>query len=138
MKGHRKLTPNVEFQPLPYLSLLSQEIKLPTGEVIVEHFNDITLLLQENKLLNNIAPEDIRYLIDSIGCNTEVSQSFSDDDLIAACKSRHIQDMSSLTEWLEYEFESTKQTKKSWLDKLKDFVKGDKPDKISFEDNKSD
>ena len=138
MKGHRKLSPNVEFQPLPYLSLMSQEVKLPAGEVIVEHYNDITLLLQENKLLNNLAPEDIRFMIDSIGGNPEVSQSFSDDDLISACKSRHIQDMSSLTDWLEYEFESTKQTKKSWLDKLKDFVKGDKPEKISFAENKSE
>lgn len=138
MKGHRKLNPIVEFQPLPYLSLTSQEIKLPSGETYVDHYNDITLLLQENKLLNNISPEDIRFLIDSIGGNSEVSQNFSDDELIDCCRSRHIQDMSSLTDWLEYEFESSKQSKKSWLDKLKDFVKGDKKETISFEENKNE
>ena len=126
-----KLKPVIEVQPLPYTSLIRQEVKNVHGETIIRRMDDISLLLFENKLLNNLSVDDIKDMIASIGGNqSDISSTISDEDIISSITSRHLQEPALLREYLEYQFADYSTSKKSFLDKVKDFFTKKSDDKI--------
>lgn len=119
--------------------IMHQTYKLPNGQKVVIRFDEVSLILQENKLINSLSPEDVRYLLESIGNNPPVdsSKQLSDDVLMEVVSSRRIQEPSILKRHIESAFAAYKEGKQTYEEALQSFKKGDYI-QDSNEDSKTD
>lgn len=70
----------------------------------VFHFlNDISLLFNQQRLENRIAPSELREMFNRFSPNkSRYLAQLDDDTLLSTLKSRHIQSLSEIKSWTEY------------------------------------
>lgn len=75
-----------------------------TDENGVFHFlNDISLLFNQQRLENRIAPSELREMFNRYSPNkSRYLAQLDDDTLLSTLKSRHIQSLSEIKSWTEY------------------------------------
>lgn len=65
--------------------------------------NDITLLFNQQRLENRIAPTELREMFNRFSPNkSKYLAQLDDDTLLSTLKSRHIQSLSEIKSWTEY------------------------------------
>lgn len=65
--------------------------------------NDITLLFNQQRLENRIAPSELREMFNRFSPNkSRYLAQLDDDTLLSTLKSRHIQSLSEIKSWTEY------------------------------------
>ena len=65
--------------------------------------NDITLLFNQQRLENRIAPTELREMFNRFSPNkSRYLAQLDDDTLLSTLKSRHIQSLSEIKSWTEY------------------------------------
>ena len=65
--------------------------------------NDITLLFNQQRLENRIAPTELREMFNRFSPNkSRYLAQLDDDTLLSTLKSRHIQSLSEVKSWTEY------------------------------------
>ena len=65
--------------------------------------NDITLLFNQQRLENRIAPTELREMFNRFSPNkSRYLAQLDDDTLLSTLKSRHIQSLSEMKSWTEY------------------------------------
>ena len=74
------------------------------GEDGVFHLlNDISLLFNQQRLENRIAPSELREMFNRFSPNkSRYLAQLDDDTLLSTLKSRHIQSLSEIKSWTEY------------------------------------
>jgi tRNA(Ile)-lysidine synthase TilS/MesJ len=75
-----------------------------TDENGVFHFlNDISLLFNQQRLENRIAPSELREMFNRFSPNkSRYLAQLDDDTLLSTLKSKHIQSLSEIKSWTEY------------------------------------
>ena len=76
-------------------------MKLKDGSLVVS--SDITLIFNQQRLENKLAPNELREYIQRYTPNKSVYTAQLDDDtLLSTLKSRHVQSLSEMRAWAEY------------------------------------
>ena len=80
------------------------ELSSYTDDFGVFHMlNDITLLFNQQRLENRIAPSELREMFNRFSPNkSRYLAQLDDDTLLSTLKSRHIQSLSEIKSWTEY------------------------------------
>ena len=99
-----------------------------TDESGVFHLlNDISLLFNQQRLENRIAPSELREMFNRFSPNkSRYLAQLDDDTLLSTLKSRHIQSLSEIKAWTEYCIENfddllkAQQTKQNESDELQE------------------
>lgn len=119
-------SPVVKVQENSVTRIMNQIYKLPNGEKYLVKFDEVSLLLQENKLINSLSPDDIRYLLETVGNNSpsDSSKQLDDDTLLEIVNSRRLQEPSLLKRHLESAFAAYKDGKQTYEQALKSFKEG--------------
>ena len=99
-----------------------------TDESGVFHLlNDITLLFNQQRLENRIAPTELREMFNRFSPNkSRYLAQLDDDTLLSTLKSRHIQSLSEMKSWTEYCIENfdnllkAQQSKENGSEELQD------------------
>lgn len=125
-------SPIVKCEELPHTRLMRQEYKRPDGKKFIVKYDEVSLIMQQHKLLRALSPDDIRYLIESIGNNPELdsSKQLSDEELMSIVESRHIQEPCILKKHIEVSFAAYKEGKQTYEQALKSFKSGDYVEKV--------
>lgn len=91
--------------------------------------NDITLLFNQQRLDNRIAPTELREMFNRFSPNkSRYLAQLDDDTLLSTLKSRHIQSLSEMKSWTEYCIENfdnllkAQQAKENDFEELQDSV----------------
>lgn len=91
--------------------------------------NDISLLFNQQRLENRIAPTELREMFNRFSPNkSRYLAQLDDDTLLSTLKSRHIQSLSEMKSWTEYcveNFDSllkAQQTKENEIDDVQETV----------------
>lgn len=89
--------------------------------------NDISLLFNQQRLENRIAPTELREMFNRFSPNkSRYLAQLDDDTLLSTLKSRHIQSLSEMKSWTEYCIENfddllkAQQTKENESEELQD------------------
>lgn len=89
--------------------------------------NDISLLFNQQRLENRIAPTELREMFNRFSPNkSRYLAQLDDDTLLSTLKSRHIQSLSEIKSWTEYCIENfddllkAQQTKENEFEELQD------------------
>lgn len=91
--------------------------------------NDITLLFDQQRLENRIAPTELREMFNRFSPNkSRYLAQLDDDTLLSTLKSRHIQSLSEIKAWTEYCIENfdgllkAQQAKENEIDDVQETV----------------
>lgn len=91
--------------------------------------NDISLLFNQQRLENRIAPTELREMFNRFSPNkSRYLAQLDDDTLLSTLKSRHIQSLSEMKSWTEYCIENfdnllkAQQAKENDFEELQDSV----------------
>lgn len=103
-----------------------QEYKTPEGEKFLVRYDEVSLILQQNKMLRVLSPEDIRFMLESFGGNPPLdsSKQLTDDELMSIVSSRRLQEPSILKAHCEAAFRAYQEGKQKYEDALKSFKDG--------------
>ncbi len=128
----KAFSPVVECQPQPFNKIAFQTYKLPDGSTYTVKYDEVSLILQQNKLLNVLSAEDIRAMLENIGGNSVSTQSLSDEQLLSIVTSRHLQEPCVLKAHMEAALAQYKDGKESYEKALQSFKDG------SYQETKDD
>ena len=94
-------SPVLKFQEQPYTRLLIQDVKRPNRVPYKVKFDEVSLLLVQNKVIGNLSPITQQYLAQSLG-NHDPGNHLSDDSLIVqTVNDRRLQEPSDIKRFFE-------------------------------------
>ena len=96
-----RLSPVVRVTEEPYTKIAGQKFKTSSPEEVFQLFSPVTLIMQQNRLLENLDPVQIRQMLDSIGVRSSDSSKLSDDVLVQSVMSRRLQSPSDIRSYFE-------------------------------------
>lgn len=126
-------SPVVECQPQAFTKIAFQNYKLPDGSTFTVKYDEISLILQQNKLLNTLSADDIRSMLESIGNNQPDTSTLSDEQLLSYVSSRHIQEPCVLKANFEHALKAYHEGKQTWKQALEDMKKSPSEDENKTE-----